>query len=339
MGRPEQPLDPSTGPLAEFAVDLRRLRGRAGNPAYSTLARRVHRSSSALSQAASGKVWPTLDTVLAYVQACGGDVVEWEARWRELDRSRARDLPADVPPSKVLPSSDNAPAGSQASDAAPDDEDAAPDDERGSASGGRRVLAWVAMVVSVLTVATLLAGGLWRSTARLAKPAASTGGPRPATTSKTPEETSEASAGALPASVAVRDGADPKDSGCASDTGVSSLDVQEVTAGGGPVGLLELRYSPACGVAWARFTLSDRPQTLPPGDVTALLTVSRPADGAKAPFRIPLTGPPVFGNVLNSTVNCVSAEVTLSGPGWTSPTARTGCYRGRVAVSAAATGP
>ncbi|MFI9255542.1 hypothetical protein [Streptomyces sp. NPDC053069] len=36
-----------------------------------------------MSQAAGGERLPTLPVVLAYVQACSGDLEEWEARWRE----------------------------------------------------------------------------------------------------------------------------------------------------------------------------------------------------------------------------------------------------------------
>src|SRR5437867_1404612 len=82
VGRPEQPLDAATGPLPDFARDLRELRRQAGNPGYRSLARRAGYSASTLSSAASGRVLPSLAVTLAYVGACGGDPAERESRWR-----------------------------------------------------------------------------------------------------------------------------------------------------------------------------------------------------------------------------------------------------------------
>jgi WD40 repeat protein len=84
MGRPERPLDPDDGALQSFAHELRRLRDSAGRPSYRELARKAHYSITALSQAAAGEIRPSLAVTLAYVQACGGDVGEWEARWKAL---------------------------------------------------------------------------------------------------------------------------------------------------------------------------------------------------------------------------------------------------------------
>ncbi|MEU3624536.1 NB-ARC domain-containing protein [Amycolatopsis coloradensis] len=84
MGRPERPLDGSTGPIATFAHDLRVLRNRAGNPSYRELARTALFAPSVLSSAASGHRLPTLAVTLAFVSACGGDRAAWERRWRSL---------------------------------------------------------------------------------------------------------------------------------------------------------------------------------------------------------------------------------------------------------------
>ncbi|MEG8275805.1 nSTAND1 domain-containing NTPase [Streptomyces sp. AHA2] len=84
MPRGERPLEAGDGPLLEFAAGLRRLRQKAGNPPYRTLAERAHYSISTLSSAASGQRLPTLAVTLAYVRACDGDVTEWEHRWREV---------------------------------------------------------------------------------------------------------------------------------------------------------------------------------------------------------------------------------------------------------------
>ena len=82
MPRSEGPLQAVDDLLAAFAMDLRELRGRAGNPTYRELAREAHYSAGTLSDAAGGKKLPTLAVTLAFVGACGGDPVEWERRWR-----------------------------------------------------------------------------------------------------------------------------------------------------------------------------------------------------------------------------------------------------------------
>ncbi|MEV7137416.1 nSTAND1 domain-containing NTPase [Streptomyces tauricus] len=105
MPRRERPLDADEGPLAEFATELRELRRAAGSPPYRTLAERAHYSISTLSSAASGQRLPTLAVTLAYARACGGDVQEWERRWRKaadfLGEENAVPAPAeesDTPP-------------------------------------------------------------------------------------------------------------------------------------------------------------------------------------------------------------------------------------------------
>ncbi|MFI9248002.1 helix-turn-helix domain-containing protein [Streptomyces sp. NPDC053086] len=82
-GRPESPLDPSTGPVERLAAELRKLRAEAGTPTYRVMSQRTGQGASTLSQAAGGERLPTLPVVLAYVRACGGDPEEWEERWRQ----------------------------------------------------------------------------------------------------------------------------------------------------------------------------------------------------------------------------------------------------------------
>ncbi|MFJ2770463.1 hypothetical protein [Streptomyces sp. NPDC087300] len=94
-GRPENPLDPSAGAVARFAADLRKLRAEAGGPTYRVMARRAAQGASTLSQAAAGARLPTLPVALAYVRACGGEPVEWEARWREAAAETAAAPRAD----------------------------------------------------------------------------------------------------------------------------------------------------------------------------------------------------------------------------------------------------
>ncbi|MER6031916.1 helix-turn-helix domain-containing protein [Streptomyces sp. NPDC001851] len=94
-GRPESPLDPSAGPVARFACELRKLRAEAGSPTYRVMALRAGQGASTLSQAAGGERLPTLPVVLAYVRACGGDPQEWEERWHQTAAEAAAEPQAD----------------------------------------------------------------------------------------------------------------------------------------------------------------------------------------------------------------------------------------------------
>ncbi|GAB3160208.1 hypothetical protein GCM10027258_75150 [Amycolatopsis stemonae] len=80
----ERPLGPGDDVVVEFAAGLRRLREEAGGPTYRTLAADAGYSAAALSEAAGGRKLPGLALTTAYVSACGGDVEQWEARWREV---------------------------------------------------------------------------------------------------------------------------------------------------------------------------------------------------------------------------------------------------------------
>ncbi|WP_158581607.1 Scr1 family TA system antitoxin-like transcriptional regulator [Actinomadura spongiicola] len=71
------------GPTAAFAVALRKLRADAGGPPYRSMARRSFYGHTTLAEAASGQRFPGWEVTRAYVTACGGDLAEWERRWRE----------------------------------------------------------------------------------------------------------------------------------------------------------------------------------------------------------------------------------------------------------------
>ncbi len=81
MGRPERGITGDATPLTEFALGLRALRRRAGQPSYRRLSAGTHYSPSTLARAASGQALPSLDVTLAYVTACGGAAADWEATW------------------------------------------------------------------------------------------------------------------------------------------------------------------------------------------------------------------------------------------------------------------
>ncbi|GGT74693.1 hypothetical protein P6B95_03200 [Streptomyces atratus] len=103
MGRHENPLDASAGPVAGLAGALRQLRHDAGSPPYHQMARRCSYSVATLSRAAAGKQLPTLAVLLAYVEACGGSTDTWEARWRHASEElTAQHLGQGIPPYKGL---------------------------------------------------------------------------------------------------------------------------------------------------------------------------------------------------------------------------------------------
>jgi hypothetical protein len=93
-------LDSTVGPIASFAIDLRRLRFAAGNISYRALAKRAHFSHSVLSAATSGFSLPTLRVTLAFVEACGGDRAEWERRWWEVAQTAGAAVDQDMTPGR-----------------------------------------------------------------------------------------------------------------------------------------------------------------------------------------------------------------------------------------------
>jgi transcriptional regulator with XRE-family HTH domain len=134
-----------------------------------------------------------------------------------------------------------------------------------------------------------------------------------------------------PFTIYANDGADPKDSGCALDPNVETLDSAEVDLHGGPVGLIELRYSPQCGVAWPRF--EEFPLARIPRGAIVHVDVVRPdADQFRLPFQQPYVGAPIFGNVMRSTEHCTYAAGRIEITGESAPESRTHCFRGRTAT-------
>lgn len=71
---------------ARFLAEFRALRDRAVID-YEELAARTHYPSDVLKDAENGPGLPGLPVLAAYVRACGGDVAEWEERWRRLAKS------------------------------------------------------------------------------------------------------------------------------------------------------------------------------------------------------------------------------------------------------------
>ncbi|WP_435204780.1 helix-turn-helix domain-containing protein [Micromonospora sp. bgisy143] len=103
--------------MSSFAHELRKLRVEAGNPTYRRLAEVAGYSASTLSAAASGIRQPSLDVLLAYVGACGGDTAEWRQRWLELDEELRTATPLAASPSTVVAGDLPAPATGEPTDA------------------------------------------------------------------------------------------------------------------------------------------------------------------------------------------------------------------------------
>jgi hypothetical protein len=88
--------------LESFARDLRALRARAELD-YPELAEVSHYTMKTLASAAGGLRLPTLPVAVAYVRACGGNLVEWEERWQKLaakitaEAAKKRRADGDVP--------------------------------------------------------------------------------------------------------------------------------------------------------------------------------------------------------------------------------------------------
>ena len=89
-----------TDNIGAFARDLRVLRSKAGLD-YPDMAEKSHYTMRTLASAAGGLRLPTLPVLIAYVNACGGDVAEWEERWGKLVKSGKKGQTALPPPARA----------------------------------------------------------------------------------------------------------------------------------------------------------------------------------------------------------------------------------------------
>jgi hypothetical protein len=87
---------------ARFFADLRALRDAAAL-GFDELAARAHYPSDVLKEAETGPSLPGLPILAAYVRACGGDVPEWEERWRRLGFEAPSDPGLPVRPAGASP--------------------------------------------------------------------------------------------------------------------------------------------------------------------------------------------------------------------------------------------
>lgn len=300
MARPERPLDPDAGPLQKFAWDLRQLRSKAGNPGYREMATKAFRSSTALSEAASGRFFPSREVVLAYVKVCGGDEKEWIRRWDNLADQIGSANPS-LSVAKAGAVGEPGREGAESDGAAPV-----------SASRFRR-RRWPAVVAGGSLVAVAVAAvGVWFGLLSRGDADGST----PAATDADPYREVRAAA-ALPtfansehtASAARADGGDPRMSGCA-DGAVTLDHVPVIFSGNRYIGELELRYSAQCGTAWGRISPSRGMDALI-GPVISI-TATRPADGAHRAYQVRYDGQAAFGDMLSVQSTCASTSVWVS---------------------------
>ena len=293
MGRPESQLSGTDPRLVAFASDLRCLRKQAGSPSYRQLAREAHYSPSALSQAANGRFMPSLGVTLGFVQACGGDVAEWEHRWRTLDNDRlARGEHADDPlicwdlPEELTR----------------DLISSSPGRPRHGMSQRLSFLALAAVVVCAGTITGLVI----RSSGKNGPPATAQMG----------------RSGRLAVADPIADGSDPNRAGCG--PGAVTIVATRVHFPAAQLsGEVELRNSPRCRAAWGRFEPADgwKPG---PGTMVTVWTI-RPADQATQSYTVEYGGEAIIGNMLMTARGCVAAELTVARGTVQSPVATTEC--------------
>ena len=88
---------PAADPALRVIAELNQLRAAAGMPSYRKLAASTNYSRSTLWRATRGSRLPARDITLALAAACGGDIAEWDRKWRAADAqaSQARTLGRD----------------------------------------------------------------------------------------------------------------------------------------------------------------------------------------------------------------------------------------------------
>ena len=291
MGRPERPLDPASGPLQLFASQLRWLRNEAGRPTYRAMAAVTSYSAAALSRAASGERFPTLEATLAFVRACGGDEQEWRLRWQQ-----ANDM--------VRPARHEAVAGP----------------ETGGSSVGATIprRGWLKSFAPVLwrnrllVLAVIMAAGILIPIGFIAR--AGYSGP-----SNPPADPASHYTTLNPP-----DGADPYISRCGADqVRIERRAWPIYWPGKGLYGHLVLFHSDACHANWGYVYGPNSAKW------TVVIIAQRlRGDLASAPSSFRGDAPPdSWGNLLSDRVGCVRAEayvITASGRG---PTAITSCWQ------------
>lgn len=288
MGRKEGCIKAEHEAVAELASQLRKLRAAAGEPTYRSMAAQTHYAATTLSRAAAGSRLPSLDVVLAYARACGGDHAEWTKRW---ERANA----ALEPPREVSGPPVPAPAAVRESD-------------RLKLSlpvrigaGGTAALLGIALLTIAGVIMIVVAHGKPRSS------------PVKVSSLSAASRIDEGSAAST-----ISDGDDPRADSCAAtgDAQAAALGAKEVSVltvrahNGTVIGWLALWRNPRCGAEWAEASYVN-PHLYP-----VTLEAHRPADGATVIDNAVVNLPrdPVIGQLLTTAEGCVWARMTLSIP-------------------------
>jgi len=307
MGRPMRPIDPAAGVIQEFAAELRQLRERAGSPTFRQLARRAHYSATTLSVACAGTALPSLDVTLAFVHACDGPAEYWQRRWCDAS-AKATARPADRKQPQH-PSWHSRAAAALAGHSGGDD--------RGIGAAGSLVMTLAShrrlVIAALITVASIAGAAAWTMLSPL-RPAAH----------------SEHLTSAGLASPAPYIGVSPCDVGAVVLTQtVLRLSAPMTQTGhdypaGTVIGVVALRFSPRCALAWTRFLPAGWLSGNSGGSLT--LQSRRPTDGATTTLTVsPIVA--VEGDPLLTVPGCVLARVSVRiGQGKPVATATTGCY-------------
>jgi len=313
MGRRMRPLDPMTGPVERFASELRVLRTLAGDLPFWKMARRCEVSKSALAAAVAGRVLPSEKVTREFVRICGGDWL-W---WRERRLLAAAELTAAELAAAELAADHTPSAGEGGVLAIPGEKGLRPFfvgkdvATQGSPTPGRilRHAVWLSGLprrrrrnIMVLCALVALAG--------IAVGFLSLDQQRPSSAHNARGTSAAQAAGPVQA---VNDDTDPKDTGC--DRG--TVDTIATANLFGPdrffLGYVWLRYAPACHAVWARFEPATDDMAELPG-ATVTVTAVRPSDGRITHYPTPYLGAFVYGNMLLTTHDCVSAEATVTAP-------------------------
>ena len=295
MGRPERPLDPASGPVQLFASQLRKLRHEAGLPTYRTMAARTGYSAAALSRAAAGERFPTLEATQAFVRACGGDAPQWRLRWQQ-----ARDAAKSAPLEEALSREAGNSGGS---------EPALPRPQHGwldSLAAGLRHRRRLAVMAVGLAGVLILLGLAVQAVFRPAQVALS----------------ADPSAGYT--ALHPRDGADPYVSRCA-------VDQERIEQRTWPIlwpsrriyGYLILYHSGDCHASWGYVYGPNSPKW-----TVVIITRRLGEDPASTIASFRGEAPPdSWGTLLSDSSGCVRAEAYVITASARGPTAVTGCWQ------------
>jgi transcriptional regulator with XRE-family HTH domain len=287
-GRPEKPVTGS-GPLCDFARDLRALRSASGMT-YEELARRAHYSKTSLHEAARGKQLPSLELTLAFARGCGADEEYWRGYWYRVRATAG--LPDAMPPGVPAQYEEPRPPGP---------------------GSNRRPVWWLAIAAAIVA---LTAVGWFVVTQS----------PPPRSVSDPYQESrqawrSEPEVPPTPGKPA--DAMDPIRSGCGSpEVAAQIITLDEVPVrlpSNADFGVLRLRNQPGCQASWGQVLGPHGP------DRRVHIIARRPADHVAAPSDFAGTYSNSYGNLLLTKPGCVYVEAFVETPEGNGPTARTRC--------------